>query len=75
MLVSKAKTFFFIRLDCKTNLDIKILIKSTRYQLKTSPDSIQDVKEHAPHKETSYAASKGGVRIFQNLKILDPMRS
>ena len=46
-----------------------------RISIKTSPELSKTSEGHAPHTRTSYAASKGGVRIFQNIIILDPTRS
>ena len=43
-----------------------------RITIKTSIDTIQDTEGHASHKDLSYAASEDGVRIFQNILILDP---
>ena len=51
------------------NIDIR------RITIKTSPNTIQDAEGHAPHKDSRYAASEDGVRIFQNIIILDPTRS
>ena len=36
---------------------------------------IQDFNIYTPHQRSRYAASKDGVRIFQNILILDPTRS
>ena len=46
-----------------------------RITIKTSPETIQDTIGHAPHTRSSYAASEDGVRIFQNILILEPTRS
>ena len=46
-----------------------------RISIKTSPELSKTSEGHAPHTRSSYAASKGGVRIFQNIIILDPTRS
>ena len=47
------------------NIDIR------RITIKTSPNTIQDTEEQARHKDSRYAASEDGVRIFQNIIILD----
>jgi hypothetical protein len=43
--------------------------------IKTSPNTIQGTEGHAAHKDSRYATSEDGVRIFQNILILDHTRS
>lgn len=46
-----------------------------RITIHTSPDTIQDTEGHALHTRSRYAASEDGIRIFQNMLILNPTQS
>ena len=46
-----------------------------RITIQTAPDTIQDTEGHALQTRSRYAAYEDGVRIFQNILILDPTQS